>query len=75
MMTAKKKTADVALARQVAMYLSRKHTASSLKGIGESFGGRDHSTVIHACTLIEKRVALESEFREKIRHLTSLLLD
>jgi len=38
MMTAKKKSAEIALARQVAMYLARRHTHSSLKGIGEAFG-------------------------------------
>jgi chromosomal replication initiator protein len=48
MMQAKKKTAEVALARQVAMYLCRTLTDSSLKSIGASFGGRDHSTVIYA---------------------------
>ncbi len=48
MMHARKKTAEVALARQIAMYLCRKLTGSSLKTIGAAFGGRDHSTVIHA---------------------------
>ncbi len=44
---------EVVLARQVAMYLSKELTRSSLKTIGLHFGGRDHSTVIHACSLIE----------------------
>ena len=48
MMHARKKTAEVALARQIAMYLCRMLTDSSLKTIGVAFGGRDHSTVIHA---------------------------
>jgi chromosomal replication initiator protein len=74
MMTAKKKTADVALARQVAMFLARKHTPASLKNIGEAFGGRDHSTVIHACDLIEKKIASDLEFREKVNGLSASLL-
>ncbi len=74
MMTAKKKTAEVALARQVAMYLTRRHTASSLKGIGEAFGGRDHSTVIHACDLIEKKIENDFEFREKVNNIASILM-
>jgi len=74
MMTAKKKTAEIALARQVAMYLTRKHTSSSLKGIGDAFGGRDHSTVIHACDLFEKKIENDFEFREKINNIASILM-
>jgi len=74
MMTAKKKTAQVAQARQVAMFLTRKHTAFSLKGIGDAYGGRDHSTVIHACDLIEKKMEEDFEFLEKINTLTSILM-
>ncbi|MHB8851977.1 MAG: chromosomal replication initiator protein DnaA [Ignavibacteriaceae bacterium] len=44
---------EIVLARQIAMYLSKDLTKSSLKTIGLHFGGRDHSTVIHACTSIE----------------------
>ena len=44
---------EVVLARQVAMYLSKELTKCSLKTIGLNFGGRDHSTVIHACNTIE----------------------
>lgn len=44
---------EIVLARQVAMYLSKELTKSSLKTIGLHFGGRDHSTVIHACNSIE----------------------
>jgi chromosomal replication initiator protein len=69
MMTARKKTSRVALARQVAMFLSRKFTAFSLKSIGEAFGGRDHSTVIHACELVENRIQSDFDFKDKIDHL------
>lgn len=74
MMVAKKKTAHIALARQVAMYLARSLTDNSLKAIGAAFGGRDHSTVIHACDLVAKRMASDASFREKIDRLSALLL-
>jgi len=74
MMKAKKKTSDIAIARQAAMYLSRSLTSSSLKVIGAAFGGRDHSTVIHACDLIAKKMSSDSAFREKIDKLSALLL-
>ena len=45
---------EIVQARQLAMYLSKEMTNASLKTIGLHFGGRDHSTVIHACTSIEK---------------------
>ncbi len=74
MMTAKKKTSDVALARQAAMYLARSLTGRSLKVIGTAFGGRDHSTVIHACDLIAKKMATDPEFRDKMDRLSASLL-
>ncbi|MEW5925107.1 MAG: chromosomal replication initiator protein DnaA [Candidatus Zixiibacteriota bacterium] len=74
MMTAKKKTSQIALARQVAMYLSRKLTTFSLKSVGEAFGGRDHSTVIHACETISRRIENDYDFREKINSLEASLL-
>ena len=74
LMTAKKKTARVALARQVAMYLARSLTDNSLKGIGQAFGGRDHSTVIHACDLVSRKLSEDATFRAKIDRLTASLL-
>lgn len=53
---AKRRTKNIAIPRQVAMYLCRKHTGTSFPGIGDKFGGRDHSTVIHASKTIEKRI-------------------
>jgi chromosomal replication initiator protein len=74
MMVAKKKTADIALARQVAMYLSRVLTDSSLKAIGSRFGGRDHTTVIHACDKVSSRMAEDAHFRERIDKISAALL-
>jgi chromosomal replication initiator protein len=53
---AKRRTKNVAIPRQVAMYLCRKYTPTSFPAIGDKFGGRDHSTVIHASKAIEKRL-------------------
>lgn len=74
MMKAKKKTADIVLARQAAMFLSRSLTNNSLKVIGAAFGGRDHSTVIHACDLISKRMSTDPELKENIDQITASLL-
>jgi chromosomal replication initiator protein len=68
-LSAKKKTQNIALARQVAMYLSRTLTVSSLKAIGESFGGRDHSTVIHARNLVERMITQSDEFKHRVETL------
>ncbi len=74
MMKAKKKTSNIALARQVAMYLCRSLTENSLKVIGEEFGGRDHSTVIHACDQISKKMSVDPAFRDKIDQISASLL-
>ncbi len=74
MMKAKKKTAEVVLARQVAMYLSRSLTRSSLKSIGDAFGGRDHSTVIHACDTISRRMSEDADLKARIDQVSGRLL-
>ncbi len=48
-MTSRKRPANIAFARQVAMYLARELTGSSYQEIGDAFGGRDHGTIMHAC--------------------------
>jgi chromosomal replication initiator protein len=53
---------EIVLARQIAMYLAKNLTLSSLKTIGLQFGGRDHSTVIHACNNIEEYKAQDLSF-------------
>jgi len=53
---------EIVLARQIAMYLAKELTLSSLKTIGLHFGGRDHSTVIHACNSIEESKRKDSTF-------------
>jgi chromosomal replication initiator protein len=68
-MTSKRRTASIAYPRQIAMYLARELTPSTLIEIGDAFGGKDHGTVIHACKLVKKRM----EDEPKTRHLVRLL--
>ena len=63
----------VARPRQVAMYLSRKLTTRSLPEIGRRFGGRDHTTVLHACRRIEALCAEDSLFRQEVDFLSQML--
>jgi len=65
----KSKKKEIATGRQMAMYLAKLLTDSSLKTIGLHFGGRDHSTVIHALNTIEKRAEGLSEERKKIEEI------
>lgn len=60
---------EVALARQSSMYLSKELTHNSLKSIGLFFGGRDHSTVIHACKTIKVKMEEDDIFNAEIRAL------
>lgn len=62
----KNRKKEVVLARQIAMFLSKKMTRSSLKTIGLHFGGRDHSTVIHAYNSIDKTMMEDIKIRESI---------
>jgi chromosomal replication initiator protein len=63
----------VARPRQVAMYLSRKLTTRSLPEIGRRFGGRDHTTVLHACRRIEALCAEDALFRQEVDFLSQML--
>ncbi|NTW62543.1 MAG: chromosomal replication initiator protein DnaA [Chlorobiaceae bacterium] len=65
----KSKKKEIATGRQIAMYLAKNLTESSLKTIGLHFGGRDHSTVIHAVNTVGSRVEEQSEERKKIEEL------
>ncbi len=66
---ARKRTKAVAYPRQIAMYLSRELTDSSLPKIGEEFGGRDHTTVIHAHEKINTSLRIEHELQKTIKKL------
>jgi len=72
-MTSRRRPQNVAFPRQVAMYLSRTLTDRSLVDIGETFGGRDHGTVMHACRLIETRMAEDQRLRQTVSYLQQSL--
>jgi chromosomal replication initiator protein len=62
-----RRTARIALSRQVAMYLCRHHTDRSLAAIGQAFGGRDHTTVVHSLGVVERRLREDDRLREAVR--------
>src|SRR6516164_10736467 len=70
---AKRRTKNIAFPRQVAMYLCRKYTETSFPGIGDKFGGRDHSTVIHASKTIEKKIKEDPYMQPTIEKLERTL--
>jgi chromosomal replication initiator protein len=72
-MTSKRRPANIAFPRQIAMYLSRELTETSLSDIGDAFGGKDHGTVIHAVKLVKKRIEDDEKTRLVIRMLDSQL--
>ncbi len=68
-----RRTQNIALPRQVAMYLLRQLTDLSLVEIGRVFGGRDHTTVMYACDRVADRISGEEAFRDKVNGLISTL--
>ncbi len=72
-MTSKRRPANIAFPRQVAMYLARELTKSSLNEIGDAFGGRDHGTVLHAHRLVKQRIKDEEKTRQVVAMLDSKL--
>lgn len=69
LLRAKTRKQEVVIARQVAMFLAKELTNSSLKTIGLNFGGRDHSTVIHAYQTVEEQIKIDLKFRSSIEQL------
>jgi chromosomal replication initiator protein len=67
----KRKYKGYVVPRQVAMYLCRKLTDASLLEIGDKFGGKDHSTVLHSIKKVEEKMAKDSSFHEMIQNLMS----
>ncbi len=68
-----RRTARLAVPRQLAMYLCRQHTDVPLARIGAELGGRDHSTVVHALTAIERRLEKDATLREDMSMLRARL--
>jgi chromosomal replication initiator protein len=69
----KGKTSEVANARQIAMYISRNNTTYSLKTIGDYFGGRDHSTVIHSITKVSQSLSTDSLLKFRVEEIIKKL--
>jgi chromosomal replication initiator protein len=72
-MISRRRPANIATARQVAMYLSRVLTRHSLQEIGDGFGGRDHGTVIHACKTVENLMDQDASVRHNVDFLKTQL--
>lgn len=72
-MQSKRRPANIAFPRQVAMYLCRTLTHDSLADIGETFGGRDHGTVIHACKAVENMMDQDESIKRNIEYLKTQL--
>lgn len=70
---AKKRTKSIAFPRQIAMYLSRELTDASLPKIGDEFGGRDHTTVIHAHEKISKALLTDPQLQTTVQNLIEKL--
>lgn len=69
----KRRSRSVARPRQVAMYLAKDLTHHSLPEIGEAFGGRDHTTVLHACRKIKEMIESDADIREDVKNLLRTL--
>jgi chromosomal replication initiator protein len=72
-MTSKRRPNNIAIPRQVAMYLARTLTKHSLQEIGDAFGGRDHGTVIHACKAVDNMMEQDATMRGSVGFLRTQL--
>lgn len=72
---AKKRSHNLAFPRQIAMYLSRELTDNSLPRIGEEFGGRDHTTVMHACDKINSLLAEDEDLQQVVVTIKNQLIN
>ncbi len=69
----KRRTASIAQARQIAMYLTKKLTSNTLQEVGKKFGGRDHGTVMHAIKVVEDSMKQSESFNRRIEYLKKSL--
>ena len=72
-MTSKRRPNNIAIPRQIAMYLTRTLTKHSLQEIGDAFGGRDHGTVIHACKAVDNMMEQDTSTRGSVDFLKAQL--
>ncbi len=69
----KSRKKNVAYARHVATYLARKYTHHALKAVGEHFGGRDHSTILHSCQWVQETLPINRDLAQHVQDLERLL--
>lgn len=70
-----RRTKDIVLPRHVAIYLCRDLTPHSTPRIGWRFGGRDHTTILHACNKVSGRAAIDAEFAQEINTIRSRIIE
>lgn len=68
-MSSKRRTRNLSLPRHIAMYLCRKHTTASYPEIGYQFGGRDHSSVIHAAHVVSAKLSMDHAIKEAVEEI------
>lgn len=68
------RTREVAQARQIAMYLAKKHTKLPLAAIGSAIGGRNHATVLHSCKAVNNLLDTDKNFRQQVEEIEKQLL-
>jgi len=73
LLKSKTRKRHIVQARQISMYFAKNFTRSSLSNIGKHFGGRDHSTVIHACQTVQDLMQTDSRFKNKVIELEKLI--
>jgi chromosomal replication initiator protein len=70
LLKSKTRKREIVQARQISMYFSKQLTKSSLKNIGMHFGGRDHSTVIHACQTVNDLMDTDKKFKRDVEEIS-----
>ena len=63
------RTREVAIARQLAMYLAKQHTKAPLTAIGAAIGGRNHATVLHSCKTISNLMDTDKAFQRQVTEI------
>ena len=71
--TGGKRSRNIAMPRQIAMYMCREMTGMSTTGIGRAFGNRDHTTVMHGCDKVTDAMAADFAFRKRVEELMGLV--
>lgn len=72
-LASKSRKQNIVQARQIAMYLCHKYTEMSYSQIGRQFGGRDHSTVLHSCNQVARRMSIDKSYRHEVEELEAAL--